>query len=983
MANSNVRVVITGDNKGLKKSFVESEKVVKTSTSNMTDTIVGAGKVMGAAFAAVGTALLAKDIVMLADEYTNLNSRLKLVSEGSEGLAELQRDLFEISQETGTAYKVNAASYAKLALSLQELNVSQAEMLGISELVNKSLIVSGASTEEVSSFTLQFTQAMGSGVLQGEEFRAMMESNSYFGARLAKALDTDIAGLRKMSKEGLLTTDTLRKAFPDMASEVDEAFAEMPITIARAMREMSNSFGMVVDGANQASGGTTSIAEEFHELAETIEDNKEGIIIFFGALLSGASQAVEVVANLGQSMAGWAAVGDGRLSILEFAVMDAEELQEWLGLNNSELAGLNHQIEVSRGNIRVLADSFAISPAARKERSEAIAKEKDHIAVLNKKKAMVIAMGSAIEDTYTEQGNQTAATEKQTKADEEQAKVIRIVTDERYTALQMSKELSRESAKALEEEAQEAKRLAGDRATAYRDMYAEMDGYSQQSFEAEKTNLAKRASAYHDMGVDASVVNDWLEQQTEDLIDSYDLQYGDFFDGIRIGYDQMLEDQLTWAQAGLEVFDTFTDGAQEALSSNLVDVIKGDFDDLGAAWESLWDTMLQKMVNILVEMVAQWAAAKVADFAVAYFHDGTLEIKEDEVPAILQKGEMVIPSSQAARIRSGLDSSGEGAKDGAFDKMAQEAENMNLDMSNFGSNLATEYGKDMAKGAAGVAAGGTVSGMMDAMTHPMTSINNIAFAAAKTGQQAMGFDTTAANVGFSVAAMAAAAAGLAGPVGAVAALAGAVGVEAIADALDVREFEAFKDVMEDKKGFFKSHFDTGVFGAGHSWEQIVEADGLDALGGALEEIAHDQVDIAGEQLSNPGDYNGGFGDSDSMGVEGTGTDMGNPGSDMGNVGDDPGDMAARYGGIFSGPDQGYPIELHGTEAVVPLANGSIPVDIKGADKEGTAALLAEVKALRIEQRAANFQIAKNTGILAKIHKRWDGNGTPEERPSTQ
>ena len=942
MANSKVKVEITGDNTALKKSFKDSENVVKTSSGNMASSMVAAGKAMGAAFAAVGTALLAKDVLMLADEYTNLTSRLKLVSEGSEELADLQRELYEISQETGTAYKVNAAAYAKLALSLQELNVSQTEMLGISDLVNKSLVVSGASTEEISSFTLQFTQAMGSGVLQGEEFRAMMESNSYFGAKLAKALDTDIAGLRVMSKEGKLTTDTLREAFPKMAEEVDDAFAGMPLTIARAMQEMENAFGMVVDGANKASGGTTSIANEFHELALTVEENREGIISFFGSLISGASKAVEIVANLGQSMAGWAAVGDGRLSMLEFAVMDAEELQEWLGANNTELATINDQIKQAENNIKDLSDRMTYFPSSVKKRDDAIAAEKEIIRVLEEKKSLMIAMGAAIEDTYDDQGSLTAEVEKQVVAEKELAKTIRITTDERYTALQMSKDLSNELLEAQEEEAKLAKELAADRASAYRDMFDDMEHSAEINFDHQLRLLDKQRQEYEELKLDQLRIDEWYNTEVSYLEDERLRKTGDFFDGMRLGYEQLLEDQITWAEAGQDVFLTFSEVATDALKSNLFDVIKGDFDDLGEVWGALWDTMLQKMVDILVEMVAKWAAAKVADFAVAYFHDGTLEIKGDEVPAILQKGEMVIPAEQAERIRLGLDSSDEGFKEGAFDQLASEASEMGIDMSGFGDNLAKEYGIDLARGAAGVAAGGTTKGMIDALSHPMTAINNVAFAASRTAQKGTGFDTTAGNAGFTMGALAAAAAGLAGPAGAVAAMAGAVGVEAIADALDVREFEGFLDDMESSKGFFTSHFDSGSFGAGHSWDDIVEAGALDSFGDALEEIAKDQVDISTDMAENPNDYNGGFGDSDPGGVEGVGVDMNNPGSDMGNIGDDPGDMYGKEGGIFSGPNQGYPVELHGTEAVIPLANGSIPVEMNGSGNNSPQTIVINI-----------------------------------------
>jgi len=52
---------------------------------------------------------------------------------------------------------------------------------------------------------------------------------------------------------------------------------------------------------------------------------------------------------------------------------------------------------------------------------------------------------------------------------------------------------------------------------------------------------------------------------------------------------------------------------------------------------------------------------------------------------------------------------------------------------------------------------------------------------------------------------------------------------------------------------------------------------------------------------------------------------------------------ARDGGIFDGPKSGYPMTLHGTEAVIPLKNGSVPVAMSMEGfVEGLASLLPNV-----------------------------------------
>lgn len=250
--------------------FSKATTLLQAPLLALTGTMARFGAGLGALFA-VGS------FVKIGDEYTNLNARLKLVTKSSAELKQVQDDLYALSQETGTGYAANATTYQKLAIGLSAAGASSKELIGINTAVSKSLIVNGSSAEMVSSFLLQFGQAMGSGVLQGEEFRAMMESNSYFGQMLAKSLDTDIAGLRAMSKQGELTTDVIRKAVPGMLKEINESFAKMPLTIGRATEMMKNAFGKIINGSNEASGATGKIAQAIKDFVTTLEDNGQAI----------------------------------------------------------------------------------------------------------------------------------------------------------------------------------------------------------------------------------------------------------------------------------------------------------------------------------------------------------------------------------------------------------------------------------------------------------------------------------------------------------------------------------------------------------------------------------------------------------------------------------------------------------------------------------------------------------------------------------
>lgn len=80
------------------------------------------------------------------------------------------------------------------------------------------------------------------------------------------------------------------------------------------------------------------------------------------------------------------------------------------------------------------------------------------------------------------------------------------------------------------------------------------------------------------------------------------------------------------------------------------------------------------------------------------------------------------------------------------------------------------------------------------------------------------------------------------------------------------------------------------------------------------------------------------------------------------------------GGIASGPASGYPVLLHGEEAVVPLPDGrSIPVALD------LSTLIEEIRGLRADIQAGQVPTIKAVQLTAKTLQKWDYDGQPETR----
>lgn len=256
-----------------------------------------------AAFAASRLMDQAKSLFRIADEYAGLDAKIRLVTRSEQEAAQVRERLYSLSQRTGTAYGSNADAFSKLALSMREVGIDGEQTARIIEVVNKSLAINGSSAGMAGAFMLQFSQAMASGVLQGDEFRSMMENNGYFAGRLAKHLQTNIAGLRQMSREGKLTQAVLLDFFERAGEEVDRDFAAIPMRVSEAAQTVRNAWEEIIDASNRGSGASAKLVESLTGFARYLEANREGI----QELLADIMLLITRVAEMGLAFGKWLA----------------------------------------------------------------------------------------------------------------------------------------------------------------------------------------------------------------------------------------------------------------------------------------------------------------------------------------------------------------------------------------------------------------------------------------------------------------------------------------------------------------------------------------------------------------------------------------------------------------------------------------------------------------------------------------------------
>ncbi len=232
---------------------------------------------MGLAGAWAG-AFATHQLIQYADTWNQLSGRLRLASTDANDFASAQRTLMELSQRTGTSFEANATLYSRVASSLRDAGYASADVARVTETVATSLKLSGASTEEASSVITQLSQALGSGVLRGEEFNAIMENGGRLAKLLADGMKTTVGGLRNMAQNGQLTTDKIVPLLTNV-EQLRKEFESLPASISGSAQKLDNSFMAWVGGANDALGASNALAGALDGLAANIGNVASGAAV--------------------------------------------------------------------------------------------------------------------------------------------------------------------------------------------------------------------------------------------------------------------------------------------------------------------------------------------------------------------------------------------------------------------------------------------------------------------------------------------------------------------------------------------------------------------------------------------------------------------------------------------------------------------------------------------------------------------------------
>lgn len=192
------------------------------------------------AVAAYATSQTLSTALNLSDQLTSTTARLNLMNDGLQTTQDLQNMIYLSAERARGSYQATADAVSKLGLMAGDAFGSSEEIIAFMEQVNKQFTIAGTEAAGIDAAMLQLTQAMGSGVLRGEEYNSILEQAPNIIQAIADYMEVPKGQLKDMAAEGQITADIVKAAMFAAADDTNAKFESMPKTFSQIWTSFQN-----------------------------------------------------------------------------------------------------------------------------------------------------------------------------------------------------------------------------------------------------------------------------------------------------------------------------------------------------------------------------------------------------------------------------------------------------------------------------------------------------------------------------------------------------------------------------------------------------------------------------------------------------------------------------------------------------------------------------------------------------------------------
>lgn len=245
-----------------------------------------------AAVASVGKAVkgVTSDIIEMGNQWGQTTAMLKTAVGSSGDYKDSLEASLKYANKVGVTTDDFIQSAARLRTLAPEIVTNYGDAAKFTKLLDMNMISTGASTQEASSAMRQITQALGKGIVNGDELNSIMENAPQIARMLAKHLNVSVGDLKQLGKEGKISGQALYDTVLENADAIEKQFATMPVTADRAWNSIKNTVGV------RSAEAATALSANLGKALTAISDS--GMVDTFGEMLAGFVPLTNAASNL-------------------------------------------------------------------------------------------------------------------------------------------------------------------------------------------------------------------------------------------------------------------------------------------------------------------------------------------------------------------------------------------------------------------------------------------------------------------------------------------------------------------------------------------------------------------------------------------------------------------------------------------------------------------------------------------------------------
>lgn len=233
-----------------------------------------------------------KAVIETSDTITAAENKFNVQNGGNAALTQQTLDkIYSASQESRSGYSAAISNVGKLMINASKSfddNIDKA--IVFNKLMEKSYVIGGASAQEQHQSMYQLVQALGSGVLQGDELRSVREGAQVaykYIEEYAQELYKSDEALKEMAADGKITSDIVTEAIIANQDKINAAFDMTQTTFAQTWNMFKNSatkaFEPVFQKMNKALN-SKKVQSMLNKLTKAIFVIADAVCVFFDVI---------------------------------------------------------------------------------------------------------------------------------------------------------------------------------------------------------------------------------------------------------------------------------------------------------------------------------------------------------------------------------------------------------------------------------------------------------------------------------------------------------------------------------------------------------------------------------------------------------------------------------------------------------------------------------------------------------------------------